>query len=88
MTAAVALSVVGARPDGDQAAEREPGRRPQLAVTFAVDGGRRRTHVGAQRATHPFHICRALYRPEDPEGLCTLYVQGCWAGCSKATGPP
>ena len=81
MTAAASLSVVGARPDGARpAAEREPGRRPQLAVTFAVDGGRRRTHVGAQRATHPFHICRALYRPEDPEGLCTLYVQGCSGG--------
>jgi urease accessory protein len=81
MTAAVSLSVVGAPPDwGRPAAEREPGRRPQLAVTFAADGGRRRTHVGAQRATHPFHICRALYRPEDPEGLCTLYVQGCSGG--------
>jgi urease accessory protein len=54
-------------------------RRPQLAVTFAADAAGR-THVGAQRATHPFHICRALYRPGDPDGLCTLYVQGCSGG--------
>jgi urease accessory protein len=56
-----------------------PRRRPQLAVTFAVDP-RGHTFVGAQRATHPFHLCRPFYRPDDPEGLCTLYVQGCAGG--------
>lgn len=53
--------------------------RGQLAVTFTADRVGR-TFVGAQRATHPYHLCRALYRPDDPPGLCTLYVQGCSGG--------
>jgi len=57
-----------------------PARAPgQLGVTFAVDPAGR-TYLGAQRSTHPFHLCRALYRPDDPPGLCTLYVQGCSGG--------
>jgi urease accessory protein len=52
---------------------------PHLAVTFAADRSGR-TYVARQRATHPFHLCRALYRPEDPPGLCTLYAQGCAGG--------
>jgi urease accessory protein len=48
-------------------------------VTFAADP-RGRTYVARQRATHPFHLCRPLYRPGDPPGLCTLYTQGCAGG--------
>jgi urease accessory protein len=55
------------------------GPRGQLAVTFTADPTGR-TFVGAQRATHPYHLCRALYRADDPPGLCTLYVQGCSGG--------
>jgi urease accessory protein len=52
---------------------------PQLAVRFAArrDG---RTYVAHQRATHPFHVGRALYRPGDVPGSCTLYSQGCSGG--------
>jgi urease accessory protein len=53
--------------------------QPQLAVSFARDASGR-TFVAQQRATHPFHLCRPLYRPEDPPGLPTLYVQGCSGG--------
>ena len=77
-----ALSVVGASPGRGPArsAPRCAGAAAAACGHVRGDGGRRRTHVGAQRATHPFHICRALYRPEDPHGLCTLYVQGCSGG--------
>lgn len=53
--------------------------RPQLAVSFARDATGR-TFVARQRSTHPFHLCRSLYRPEDPPGLPTLYIQGCSGG--------
>jgi urease accessory protein len=52
---------------------------PQLAVSFARDACGR-TFLARQRATHPFHLCRPLYRPEDPPGLSTLYLQGCSGG--------
>ncbi|MDB4973149.1 MAG: hypothetical protein JWN48_1490 [Myxococcaceae bacterium] len=52
---------------------------PQLMVSFARDR-RGRTYVARQRSTHPFHLCRPLYRPGDPEGLASLYVQGCAGG--------
>jgi urease accessory protein len=52
---------------------------PQLAVSFSRDG-QGRTYVSAQRATHPYHLCRALYRPDDPPGLCTIYTQGSAGG--------
>jgi urease accessory protein len=51
---------------------------PQLALTFAARGGR--TFLAAQRTTHPFHLCRVLYRPDDAPGLATLYMQGCAGG--------
>jgi urease accessory protein len=53
--------------------------QPQLAVRFAKDS-QGRTYVARQRATHPFHLCRPLYRPDDPRGLATLYLQGCAGG--------
>lgn len=53
--------------------------QPQLAVCFARDASGR-TFLARQRATYPFHLCRPLYRPEDPPGLPTLYVQGCSGG--------
>jgi urease accessory protein len=52
---------------------------PQLAVSLAKDRTGR-TYLASQRATHPYHLCRPLYRPEDPPGLSTLYVQGCAGG--------
>ncbi|HEY8946966.1 MAG TPA: urease accessory protein UreD [Polyangiaceae bacterium] len=59
---------------------RLPGvDQPQLAVRFAAVGGGR-TYVAHQRATHPFHVGRALYRSADPAGHCTLFSQGCSGG--------
>jgi urease accessory protein len=52
---------------------------PQLAVRFGA-GRHGRTYVAHQRATHPFHVGRALYRAGDLPGLCTLYSQGCSGG--------
>jgi urease accessory protein len=52
--------------------------QPQLAVRFAARHGR--TYVAHQRATHPFHVGRALHRGGDPADLCTLYSQGCSGG--------
>lgn len=53
--------------------------QPQLAIDFArAPGGQ--SFLAAQRATHPFHLCRPLYRPGDPPGLPTLYLQGCSGG--------
>jgi urease accessory protein len=53
--------------------------RPQLALDFArAPSGR--TYLANQRATHPFHLCRPFYRPDDPPGLPTLYMQGCSGG--------
>jgi urease accessory protein len=54
-----------------------------IQVGFAASGsdlGRPRTFVSRQRASHPYHLCRALYRPDDPPGMATLYVQGCSGG--------
>jgi urease accessory protein len=53
--------------------------QPQLAVSFARDAAGR-TFLAQQRSTHPFHLCKLLYRPDDPPGLATLYVQGCSGG--------
>jgi urease accessory protein len=53
--------------------------QPQLAVSFARDHSGR-TYLARQRATHPFHLCRPLYRSDDPAGLPTLYLQGCSGG--------
>jgi urease accessory protein len=53
--------------------------QPQLAVDFARAASGQ-SFLAAQRATHPFHLCRPLYRPEDPPGLPTLYLQGCSGG--------
>jgi urease accessory protein len=52
---------------------------PQLAVSFARDG-QGRTYLERQRASYPYHLCRPLYRPDDPPGLSTLYIQGCAGG--------
>jgi urease accessory protein len=51
---------------------------PQLALTFAARAGR--TYLAAQRSTHPFHLGRVLYRPDDAPGLATVYMQGCAGG--------
>ncbi len=51
---------------------------PQLALTFAARRGK--TYLSAQRSTHPFHLCRVLYRPDDAPGVATVYMQGCAGG--------
>jgi urease accessory protein len=54
------------------------GLAPQLALTFSARSGR--TYLSAQRSTHPFHLGRVLYRPDDAHGLATVYMQGCAGG--------
>lgn len=51
----------------------------QLNLGFAREAGGR-TFLERQRVAYPFHVCRALHVPGDPEGFCTVYMQSCSGG--------
>lgn len=51
----------------------------QLNLGFAREGGGR-TFLDRQRVAYPFHVCRALHVPGDPEAICTVYMQSCSGG--------
>ena len=56
-------------------------RRPlavDASLTFRQRGGR--TFLGSQLTPHPFHITRPFYRPDDPAGMATLYLQSSSGG--------
>ena len=56
-------------------------RRPlsvDASLTFRRRGGR--TFLGGQLTPHPFHITRPFYRPDDPTGMATLYLQSSAGG--------
>ena len=59
-----------------------PAARRPLSVgaslTFRQRGGR--TFLGGQLTPHPFHITRPFYRPDDPAGMATLYLQSSSGG--------
>ena len=62
--------------------KRPPPRGVRLSVdaslTFRQRGGR--TFLGGQLTPHPFHITRPFYRPDDPAGMATLYLQSSSGG--------
>jgi urease accessory protein len=67
--------------DGDGAIVPIEAPPRQLELQFVREpGGIGRTFARRQRVAYPFHLCRALYLPDDPPGFCTLYVQSCSGG--------
>lgn len=53
--------------------------RPVRAeLEFQDFGGR--THLMRQHTPHPFHITRPFRRPNDPQGMATLYLQSSSGG--------
>lgn len=56
-------------------------RRPVLvdaSLIFRQRGGP--TFIGSQLTPHPFHVTRPFYRPGDPAGMATLYLQSSSGG--------
>ncbi len=54
------------------------GRRISASVGFAR--GPDRTWITSQFTPHPFHITRPFWRPGDPDGMATLYLQSSSGG--------
>ncbi|MGI9302510.1 MAG: urease accessory protein UreD [Gammaproteobacteria bacterium] len=51
----------------------------QLRLVFSADPNRR-TYLHRQRASYPFHVCRALYLDPDLPGMATIYAQSSSGG--------
>lgn len=48
-------------------------------LAFARDPAGR-SYVGRQHVPYPLHVCKALYRPQDPPGMPLLQIQSCSGG--------
>lgn len=53
------------------------GGRAALRFTQSPDGP---TFIARQRVAYPFHVTRAFYVEQDPEGMLTLYLQSVSGG--------
>ena len=72
------MRLAGVVPE-EASAGRRRDRDGRIELRFArgPDGS---THVERQLASYPFHLCRALRLPGDPDGMATLYLQSCAGG--------
>ncbi|MCB1486599.1 MAG: urease accessory protein UreD [Bauldia sp.] len=77
MTALQHSAAFVAAPRVGAPAARRP-LRTEASLRFRQRGGR--TFLAGQFTPHPFHITRPFYRPDDPPGMATLYLQSSSGG--------
>lgn len=52
---------------------------PDLSLDFKVSGDGK-TYINRQFSRYPFHVCRAQYMDEQPQGFATIYLQSSSGG--------